>query len=356
MKPMKKLLCVLALGSAFLSADVLAWGGDGHRAVGAIADRLIAGTNAQKQVDALLLPGESLAKVASWADCVKGNYCGPQTPEMLAYVEANPKHGVYHYTDVPFQNARYADGAAGTAPDDIVQTLKQAIVVLQGKDNDSNNPHHFTKRQALLLVTHLAGDITQPLHVGAGFVGKDGGFVVPQTNGDIDGVHVFNAQGGNDLLLDVANLMVSSDKLIPPAPAKEGVAIKTEPSKPATRPLHAYWDSTVVDYAMRRIGARTPEQFADLVIAGKPAVAANSGDPVTWPYQWADDTLQASKLAYAGVVVGQMSEKTSSKGETYKVWAATVPEDYPVPTSALAKTQLTKGGYRLAALLEAIWP
>jgi hypothetical protein len=44
----------------------------------------------------------------------------------------------------------------------------------------------------------------------------------------------------------------------------------------------------VVNYAFRRIGARTPEQFAQMVIAGNPVVAPNSGDPVSWPYQWAD--------------------------------------------------------------------
>jgi hypothetical protein len=35
---MKKLAWVLALSGAFASFDALAWGNDGHRAVGAIAD------------------------------------------------------------------------------------------------------------------------------------------------------------------------------------------------------------------------------------------------------------------------------------------------------------------------------
>jgi hypothetical protein len=35
-------------------------GNDGHRAVGAIADQLIKGSKAEQQVQALLLPGESL--------------------------------------------------------------------------------------------------------------------------------------------------------------------------------------------------------------------------------------------------------------------------------------------------------
>src|SRR5690349_3146634 len=130
---MKKLACVLALSGAFVTANAFAWGFDGHHAVGAIADKLIKGTDAEKQVKALLLPGESLESIAVWPDCVKGNWCGPQTPEMVAYTDANPKHSEYHYTDVPFQLDHYKDGAVGTADDDIVQTLKQAIAVLRGK-------------------------------------------------------------------------------------------------------------------------------------------------------------------------------------------------------------------------------
>jgi hypothetical protein len=149
--------------------------------VGAIADNLIKGTDAEKHVKELLQPGETLESVANWPDCVKGNYCGPQTQEMMDYVAANPQHSEYHYTDVPFQLDHYHDGAVGTADDDIVQTLKQAIAVLQGKDDAKSNPHHFTKRQALILLTHMTGDIHQPLHVGAAYVGKDGKFVAAVT-------------------------------------------------------------------------------------------------------------------------------------------------------------------------------
>ena len=72
----------------------------------------------------MLLPGESLEAIANWPDCVKGTYCGPQSPEMVAYTDANPKHSEYHYTDVPFQLAHYHDGAVGTTEVDIVQTLE----------------------------------------------------------------------------------------------------------------------------------------------------------------------------------------------------------------------------------------
>ena len=356
---MKKLAYIVALSSAFVSLNAAAWGNDGHRTVGAIADQLIKGSNAQKQVAALLLPGESLESIANWADCVKGSYCGPQTQEMKDYVAANPKHSEYHYTDVPYQDAHYRDGEVGTATDDIVQTLKQAIAVLEDKGDEVSNPHHFTKRQALLLVVHLTGDIHQPLHVGAAYIGKDGGFVLPDRQGQIDSVNMFDSRGGNDLLLDDAKLNADAAPLIPPsppAPADESKPASTYvPAKSATKPFHSYWDTTVVDYAFRRTGVRTPEQFAQAVIASKPDVAMNTGDPISWPYQWADDALAVSKLAFDGVTLGQVSKQTGRNGESYNVWALTIPDNYPVPSSATAKTQLIKGGYHLAELLEAIW-
>src|SRR6185312_1661611 len=45
-----------------------AWGPDGHKTVAAIADKLIAGTNAANQVQAILA-GTSLEDAAVWADC-----------------------------------------------------------------------------------------------------------------------------------------------------------------------------------------------------------------------------------------------------------------------------------------------
>ena len=343
---MKALACALLLGGALIPFHASAWGDDGHRVVGAMADQLIQDSNAHRQVTALLLPGENLEKISIWLDCAKGRYCGAKTAEMIAYTAANPRHGQYHYADIPYQTGHYRDGEVGSAKNDIVQTLKQAIVVLQGKDDKASNPHQFTRRQALILLAHLAADISQPLHVGVPYVGKDGGkdggndgsFVVPENRRQIDGIHIFGTRGGNALLIDAAA-----------APAASR-------AQAGAWSFHAYWDVTTVDHAMRASSARTPQQFAQTVIAGKPVVARDTGDPISWPYQWADDALQASKLAHAGLTPGRMSQQTSPKGKLHDVWALALPQDYAVPSSELARTQLTKSGYRLASLLQAIWP
>lgn len=350
---MKKLACVLALSCAFLSAEALAWGNEGHRAVGSIAEKLIKGSNAEKQVAALLLPGESLESITNWADGAKGGVGYPvPTDEQLAYTTVNPRHNEYHYANVPFQLEHYTDGVVGGAEVDIVQTLKQAIAVLQGKTDLAHNPRNFTRRQALLLVAHMSGDIHQPLHMGSAYIGADGKFVVPGKKLDIDAVNIFESRGGNSLLLDDDKLEALSKPLIP----GEAKPLPPGATKWPTRPFHVYWDSTVVDYAMRRTSTRTPEQFAQKVIDGKPLVSMNTGDPAGWPYQWADDTLKAAKEAYSDVTVGKRSSQPNKRGEMEHKFALEMGPNYPVPSSALARTQLIKGGYRLAALLQSIWP
>lgn len=356
---MKKLACVLALTGVFASVaapDAAAWGRDGHRAIGAIADRLLKGTNAQKEIAQILRSDESLASVANWADCVKGTFCGPQTQEMVDYVAGNPRHSEYHYTNVPFQLDHYHEHGVGTSEVDIVQTLEQCIAVLQGKTDPALNPHKFTKRQALILLAHFAGDIHQPLHVGSAFVGKDGQFVVPKSRAEIDETLVFDSRGGNNLLMDRAKLEqlegLAGD-IIPPG---EPVVVKEGVPQALTRPFHSFWDSKTVEYAFRRIQTRTPEQFADVAFKNPPQLKKAQGDVSTWPVQWVEDGLVSAKLAYKDVVPGKLTPQTSSKGETYYTFALEVPQDYPVPSSDIAKTQLIKGGYNLAAMLQAIWP
>lgn len=350
---MKKLATVLALSGALLSMDALAWGPEGHRAVGSIAQKLIKGSNAEKQVAALLLPGESLESITNWCDEAKGGVGYPApSAEQSAYTALQPRHNEYHYANVPFQLTHYQDGVVGGSEVDIVQTLKQAIAVLQGKTDAALNPRNFTRRQALLLIAHMTGDIHQPLHMGSAYVGADGKFVVPSKKSDIDAINMFESRGGNSLLLDDAKLEALSKPLIP----GDAPALPEGAKKWPTKPFHSYWDSTVVDYAMRRTSTRTPEQFAQKVIDGKPLVAMNTGDAAGWPYQWADDALVAAKEAYSDVTVGKRDSQPNKRGEMEHKFALEMGNNYPVPSSALARTQLIKGGYHLASLLQTIWP
>ncbi|UUZ51665.1 5'-nucleotidase C-terminal domain-containing protein [Massilia sp. B-10] len=354
---MNKLAGVVALSCAFVSIDALAWGYDGHRAVGAIAEKLIKGTRraaGRRPAAAGRKPGidHQLGRFGQG----RRRLSHLANAEQQAYTDVNPRHQEYHYANVPFQYLRYHDGIVGGSDVDIVQTLKQAISVLQGKTDPALNPHQLSRRQALLLVAHMTGDIHQPLHMGSAYVSADGVFAVPENKTEIDAVNLFESRGGNSLLLDDDKL----EQLAKPLIAGEAKPALAGAKKWPTKPFHSYWDSTVVEYAMRRSSTRAPDEFAQKMIDTKAeaqiGVARNTGDPATWPYQWANDALAASKRAYSDVTIGKREAQTNKRGETEYKFTLEMGPNYPVPSSDLARTQLVKGGYHLAWLLQSIWP
>lgn len=358
---MKKIKFLTLLCAALVSVNAMALGDEGHKTVGAIADRLIIGTNAGARVKALLLPGESLESISVWADCVKGTYCGAQTEEMIAFSTQNPAHFTYHYTNLPVQSTAYAIGAVGTTDHDIVRTLQQCIAVLQGNDTDTSNPQHFTPRQALLLISHLVGDIHQPLHVGAAYIDKDMQFVTPTSKQQVDGVNVFDLQGGNNLLLEDRNTWTMRD--LESFKRDEELAKTATPSAPVSnqpkrvgKPLHLYWDVTVVENLMRHLKVKTVTEITDKIMQDKPTISSNTGNATSWPEQWASDSLAVAKFAYADIVATDRIKMTNRKGVEYSSWYVRLPANYNEKSTEITRSQMASAGYHLAALLTKIWP
>ncbi len=368
---MKKNTISTLLCSAFFALVTLsplnaaASGDEGHKTVGAIADRLLKGTNAGAKVQALLQSGESLQSLSIWADCAKGSFCGPQTPEMVAFTLQNPQHSAYHYTNTPVLNKTYVAGGVGTTDHDIVQILKQSIAVLQGNDNETTNPHRFSQRQALLMIVHLVGDIHQPLHVGAAYINSDNQFVTPTSKQQVDGFTIFDLQGGNNLLLEDQKTWTQRDQEtykrdVAAAKAANG-ASDTDKPKRVGKPLHLYWDVTVVENVMRNLGARsvtelTDKLMASSVIANSAVAVANEGDAITWPEQWANEGLGYAKIAYADIVATERIKVTSRRGVEFSSWYTQLPANYIESSTEITQKQLKVAGYRLAALLQKIWP
>jgi len=356
---MKKIKLLLVLCGVLASVNVMASGDEGHKTVGAIADRLLKGTNAGAKVQALLQQGESLQSISIWADCAKGTFCGPQTSEMVAFGIQNPAHAAYHYTNTPVQNKTYVAGGVGTTDHDIVQTLKQAIAVLQGNDNETTNPHRFSPRQALLMIAHLVGDIHQPLHVGAAYINSENQFVTPLSKQQVDGVTIFDLQGGNNLLLEDPKTWTMRDqeayKRDQAAKAENATADAGKPKR-VGKPLHLYWDVTVVENVMRNLGARSVQELTEKLMANSAVAAANSGDPITWPEQWANEGLGYAKIAYADIVATERIKVTSRRGVEFSSWYTSLPSNYIESSTEITQKQLKVAGYRLAALLQKIWP
>jgi hypothetical protein len=335
----------------------MALGDDGHKTVGAIADRLIIGTNAAAHVNALLLPGESLQSISIWADCVKGSYCGPQTPEMTEYAAQNPAHFTYHYTNIPVQNTAYALDAVGTTEHDIVRTLQQGIAVLQGNNTDTSNPQHFTPRQALLLIAHLVGDIHQPLHVGAAYINKEMQFVTPTSKQQVDGINIFDLQGGNNLLLEDKNTWTARDlEAFKRDEELAKTATPAEQPKRIGKPLHLYWDVTVVENLMRNLKVNSVTEITDKIMQDKPGISVNTDNASGWPEQWASDSLTIAKFAYFDIVATDRIKLINRKGIEYSSWYVRLPSNYIEKSTEITRIQIANAGYHLAALLTKIWP
>jgi nuclease S1 len=148
----RRMFLVLALLASLATPPVRAWGPQGHRTVGAIADRLLTPA-AHAAVAQLLaqdldkfgnLSGRStLESVSVWSDEIRG------TPAS---------HARWHYDDLPVCGAVRAplhcrDNECNTAQ------LRRLTGVLA----DARVPAR-ERGEALKWVVHLLGDIHQPLH------------------------------------------------------------------------------------------------------------------------------------------------------------------------------------------------
>ena len=220
---------LIALISFLDPTDASAWGFQGHRVVGSIADQLLK-PGAKSQVQQILNDSDSrdidLRKAAPWPDCVKSvvrhddgrfhyevdpdhlEFEVPCTPfnsareraRMVDYVARNWStcsytpdgfergcHNTFHFDDVAIQRSTFDRNNQGTNPHDLVAAIGAAIAVLSGKPIPPPFPFSIKdKKEALLLLAHLVGDLHQPLHVGSVYLDTNGKLVDPDIAHKVD--------------------------------------------------------------------------------------------------------------------------------------------------------------------------
>ncbi len=340
--------------------------------MGAIADDKIAGSPAAQEVNRLL-EGISLAQAAPFPDSIKDwDKKGPDAggfrikghPEiqrqLLAFVKANPKseqppadpaqatvpsHHWFHYSDVPvMDDETYESGKAGRSPWDIEHMIDYCIRVLRDEE-PADNARAITKPVALILLAHYLGDIHQPLHVGSEYFDKAG-----QTANPDKGAETLGDAGGNTIFL-----------LLKEAP----------PGSHWT--FHGFWDTPAVLAAFTKIVHdgqvnQTGDVATDIPIIAKYLAAK---EPKDWKIPpgvsidkvgiyLADDILPIARAAHGRLVFSSMApeekygetleggfarERTMPDGTHYFDWAV-----------AITANQLDKAGWRLADILERIFP
>lgn len=315
-----------------------AWGSDGHQTVATLAAGLLQGSPTEARVRALL-GSMTLAEASIWADCAKGispaqgyTYPNPgkypvcaslETPERIAemadYVKRNDHqceigpdedacHKQAHYADIALQRGRYQPGAVGTRPDDVVGALRAAMRVLQGQPSPGQ-PNFKSRREALIILVHLVGDIHQPLHVGGLYLDARGRPVDPDRRG-MDR-QTFTV-GGNSLLLDPAT---------------------------GAKNFHAYWDNVPEFLTPRHVDAGW--------LAEARQVPRDPGPTADWPARWGSESVALAAVAHDGLRFAPKQAET---------WQVTLPEGYEAKADAIKRQQLTKAGARLAWVLKTAFP
>lgn len=321
-----------------------AWGYQGHRVVGSIADRLLKDTNAARNVGEIL--GTDLRTAGPWMDCLKAvrrddndtysyivdpehlDYEVPctkfkapeQRAEMIAFVKRNwftcrylpdgvhqrACHETYHFDDVAIQRDRFDRAVEGTNPHDLVAAINAAIAVLQ----DKPAPPPFaiaSKKEALFMLAHFIGDLHQPMHVGS-------------------------------VYLDAAGNRVDPDATHPADPTTETAGANFIQDENVN--LHREWDDIPTDLG----DAATRDLIRDA--RSQPATPGSIED---WPASWATETLGVARQAFAGLSFAPSAPQR---------WTVSFDDHaaYLRTQDTIKRRQLARAGAHLAELLKAIWP
>ncbi len=285
----------LILGTPLIS---LGWSAGGHMMTAHIAYNRLnpkAKARAMELLAIKIAPAEMTAKSTNFVDAAHWADDLRPFPEFDSFK-------VLHFIDKPFSIDGTALPADLPEPDNIVKGLEDNVNILK-TSTDKN-----AQAQALRLIIHFVGDIHQPLHCATR---------VSSANPEGD-------RGGN-----LVSIMVRD---------KRGELKKTN--------LHSFWDGGIETFP------KTGPDFAPPPLSQIPAAAAKArvGNPATDaklelddPLNfsgWADESFELAKgVAYRGIKNG--TKPTSP----YKKTAVRV-----------VRKRVAWGGYRLAALLNSIWP
>jgi hypothetical protein len=281
----------------------LGWGPGGHMIVAKVAfDRLT--PHAKQEVAKLLAiqitrPGlspKSKSLLASATSKSKDFVNAAHWPDDLRPIPEFDCFKELHFVDTAFSDDGTATPSLPTP--NIINALKDAVDTLKTSTDDN------ARAQSLRFLIHFVGDIHQPLHSATR---------VRKANLEGD-------RGGNLVLIKIGT----------PKPTN----------------LHSFWDGGLGTFP--RGGPNfSPPSLTSVAAAAAKIIAANpDSDPginlnnPTNFQSWADESLKlAQDLAYKGINSG-----------------ATPSAAYRTQGAAVASKRVAWGGYRLAALLNSIWP
>lgn len=296
----RKLKGVIALGVAclILCTPTISqgWGAGGHMMTAFIGFKRLNPTAKARAMELLAIKINPAAVTAKSPDFVNAAHWADDLRPFTAF---DPFKEL-HFIDTPFAT----DGTPlpEVPTPNIVTALEENVSVLK-TSTDKN-----AQAQALRFIIHFVGDIHQPLHCAT----------------RVDSTHPEGDRGGNQVSIKV--------------PGANGKLKSTN--------LHSYWDDGIGSFPPTGANYKPPPLrlipiAAAKATAGNPATAAgiHLDDPFNFA-AWADEsTTLAKDVAYKGI-------RNGSRPNTV----------YRTRSLKAVRQRVAWGGYRLAALLNAIWP
>ena len=215
-------------------------------------------------------------------------------------------HETYHFDDVAIQRHSFSKDFKGANKHDLVSAIESAVAVL--KDKAAPVPFSIKdKKEALLMLAHLLGDLHQPLHVGSVYLDAGGARVDPDKSADID--PDTDTIGGNAI-------------------TDQGINLHTE------------WDAIPVDLGESADGDMLREA---LTVTTSAELIEN------WPAVWAGETVALADSVFYPATFAQ---------DRPKHWIVTFKDrqSYLRNQDVTKRRQLARGGARLAQILNEVWP
>jgi len=288
-------VCFILAGSTVS----LGWGSGGHMMVAHIAFGRL-NPNAKAKVQTLLaVPINPSAVTSTSPDFVSAAHWADDVKHLPGFEFSVD----LHFIDIPFATDGTPLPTDLPKTENIVKALTHYVDVLK-TSADQNE-----QAQALRFIIHFVGDIHQPLHCAT----------------KVDSKHPEGDLGGNKLMIKVR---------------RSGTL--------HTVNLHSYWDGGIDKFPKEGPGPTfTPPPLSQIPPAAATATSANPdtgpdlnlSDPFNFQ-AWADESNKLAKtVAYKNVAAGKQPNAA-----------------YRTAAIKVARKRVAFAGYRLAALLNAIWP
>lgn len=272
----------------------LGWGAGGHMMTAQIAFNRLNPTAKAKVIELLAVDINPSAVTAKSTDFVNASHWADDLRPFSEFDSFKP----LHFIDKPFPPG---SNLPAIDPENIVKALEDNVNILK-TSTDKN-----AQAQALRFIIHFVGDIHQPLHCTTR---------VTAANPDGD-------RGGNLFKIKIL---------------KNG---KLQNSN-----LHSYWDGGIGAFPPTGDNF-APPPLRSVIRAANQAKAANPAtnpelkldDPFNFE-AWSNESFALAKsVAYKGIQSGRKPTPA-----------------YNQKALKVARQRVAWGGYRLAALLNAIWP